>query len=548
MQDQMQPLEPQEPGIPNALHDNEGAMAKADLYKLAKYSMKLFKDIQDDTELESWVQAKITKAADYIASVYHYLEYEMKFSEYGHHLDNSDTLSESQKTELKNRLMEAKKQVATLKKQQADKLKKVEEGKAKCTCDDTKASHKSCAVHGKVEEGQEDLKKTGDSYKTSKGGTVTKTATGVKHERDPNSYSDEEHGEPPSKVKEKSAAEKKADKEKEIKLPKHKGNTWGMKGGEKFGKKMEEGSKPDFADLDKDGDEKEPMKKAAKEAKKDKKVDEASKSPKAKKDYDGDGKIETGKDEYLGSKIAAAKKAGKLKEGKKCNECGMLLEKCSCEKVDEAQKPSAGLSKKEKSAVVKKAKAGKDIGKPGKGFAKVEKAAKKSGAKDPKAVAAAAMWKNIKESVAIAVDEGNMTDQQYKDALDKVRRENPQALAAALNSKDPNALNKLLGFKLNPGEKTTPMVSDPEGVPMKKEAQSPFPSRNAPANPAPAAGDPSANYSPEKKDAIAKAKRQMAIMPSRGKEMMDKAMAMPESINESAELDRIKQLTQILKG
>ena len=43
-------------------------------------------------------------------------------------------------------------------------------------------------------------------------------------------------------------------------------------------------------------------------------VDEA-KDKKAKKDYDGDGKIESGKDEYLGSKIAAAKKAGKLKEG-----------------------------------------------------------------------------------------------------------------------------------------------------------------------------------------------------------------------------------------
>ena len=63
------------------------------------------------------------------------------------------------------------------------------------------------------------------------------------------------------------------------------------------------------------------------------------------------------------------------------------------ESMYESKKPSAGLSNKEKSSVVKKAKAGKDIGKPGKGFAKVEKAAKAGGAKDPKAVAAAAMWK-----------------------------------------------------------------------------------------------------------------------------------------------------------
>ena len=60
------------------------------------------------------------------------------------------------------------------------------------------------------------------------------------------------------------------------------------------------------------------------------------------------------------------------------------------------KKPSAGLSKKKKSAVVKKAKAGGDIGKEGKGFKEVEKKAKESGAKDPKAVAGAAMWKNIK--------------------------------------------------------------------------------------------------------------------------------------------------------
>lgn len=64
----------------------------------------------------------------------------------------------------------------------------------------------------------------------------------------------------------------------------------------------------------------------------------------------------------------------------------------------EAKKPSAGLTKKEKSAVAKKAKSGKDIGKKGKGFEKVAKAAeKKYGSKEAgEKVAAAAMWKNIK--------------------------------------------------------------------------------------------------------------------------------------------------------
>jgi hypothetical protein len=66
--------------------DHEAKMARADLFKLAQYSFKLFKMIHEDMELEGWVQAKITKSADYIASVYHYMEYEMKFSEYGERL------------------------------------------------------------------------------------------------------------------------------------------------------------------------------------------------------------------------------------------------------------------------------------------------------------------------------------------------------------------------------------------------------------------------------------------------------------------------------
>ena len=58
-------------------------------------------------------------------------------------------------------------------------------------------------------------------------------------------------------------------------------------------------------------------------------------------------------------------------------------------------KPSAGMTKKEKSAVAKKAAAGKDIGKKGKGFEKVAKAAEKQyGSKEAgQKVAAAAMWK-----------------------------------------------------------------------------------------------------------------------------------------------------------
>lgn len=61
--------------------DSEMQMAKAELYKLNQYSAKLYKLIADDQELEGWVQSKITKAADYISSVYHYLEYEQMAGE-----------------------------------------------------------------------------------------------------------------------------------------------------------------------------------------------------------------------------------------------------------------------------------------------------------------------------------------------------------------------------------------------------------------------------------------------------------------------------------
>jgi len=61
---------------------------------------------------------------------------------------------------------------------------------------------------------------------------------------------------------------------------------------------------------------------------------------------------------------------------------------------EDGEKPSAGLSKKKKSQVAKKAQRGGDIGEPGKGFKEVAKAA--GGGEKGQKIAAAAMWKNIK--------------------------------------------------------------------------------------------------------------------------------------------------------
>jgi len=63
--------------------------------------------------------------------------------------------------------------------------------------------------------------------------------------------------------------------------------------------------------------------------------------------------------------------------------------------VESSKKPSSGLSKKEKSRIVKKAKKGEDFGKKGKNFEKIVDKAEKERYKDPKAVAGAVFWKNI---------------------------------------------------------------------------------------------------------------------------------------------------------
>jgi hypothetical protein len=85
--------------------------------------------------------------------------------------------------------------------------------------------------------------------------------------------------------------------------------------------------------------------------------------------------------------MVEAEKCNHTAKGEKCPVHGMK----ECSYMEEA-KPSAGMSKGEKSSLVKKAKAGGDIGKPGESFDKVAKAA--GGGEKGKRIAVAAMWKN----------------------------------------------------------------------------------------------------------------------------------------------------------
>ena len=65
-----------------AERDHEVQMARADLYKIAKYAIKLhemLKSVSEAEGIEGWKQSKITKAADYMGSVYHAMDYDSKF-------------------------------------------------------------------------------------------------------------------------------------------------------------------------------------------------------------------------------------------------------------------------------------------------------------------------------------------------------------------------------------------------------------------------------------------------------------------------------------
>jgi len=212
-----------------------------------------------------------------------------------------------------------------------------------------------------TKEGFDDKSKEGDSFKT-KTGVATKTSTGVKHTN--TSYKDEgdeiasnaKSGKGvKSHAKAQSAAEK---KEKAPALKKSKTGTWGMENGEKFDNR-----------------------------KKDESVAEGKKK--------GDGNLANNAKPYdkitRGDVIAG--RLGKDEKGGK--------------DVKEAAKPSAGLSKAKKSEVVKDAKAGKDIGKPGKGFDKLAK--KAGGGEKGEKIAAAAMWKNMKETTAYMAEKKAVT-------------------------------------------------------------------------------------------------------------------------------------------
>lgn len=116
----------------------------------------------------------------------------------------------------------------------------------------------------KKEEKVDEELEVGQSKKTATGGTVTKTATGIVHKGkkyggEEEKSDDDEDDSPKAKKAKKESIDADAFKGKFAKMVEAKKDE--KKDPKK--KKMDEAAKPDFLDMDKDGDKKEPMKKAA---------------------------------------------------------------------------------------------------------------------------------------------------------------------------------------------------------------------------------------------------------------------------------------------
>ena len=200
-----------------------------------------------------------------------------------------------------------------------------------------------------LDEAFDDKAKVGDKKKTATG-ELTKTDTGVIHKN--TSYADDGEADDKSgkgkksHAKSQSAAEKKSQAPKLKQSPKS-AKTWGMKDSEKFDnrdKEVKEGKKPDFLDMDKDGDKKEPMKKAV-----------ADKKAGPKKGVNPFAKVKE-----------AADKCNHTAKGKSCpvhglKECGGMYEASHQEKTTMKHVNASNASPKVKAAI---GKAAKDI-KPG---------------------------------------------------------------------------------------------------------------------------------------------------------------------------------------
>ncbi len=91
--------------------DDEPHMLKADLYRIGKYAMELYKMVdqfegEQEVDFPHWWQSKIIKAKDMLVSAKHYLDFELKEPQVDAMVDvasEEEVIDEMSKKQIKKR-------------------------------------------------------------------------------------------------------------------------------------------------------------------------------------------------------------------------------------------------------------------------------------------------------------------------------------------------------------------------------------------------------------------------------------------------------------
>ena len=60
-------------------YEYQASMARSELYRNAKYAMAMLHQVKPDEEIQPWIAGALTKAANYLDKIYHYLDYYKTF-------------------------------------------------------------------------------------------------------------------------------------------------------------------------------------------------------------------------------------------------------------------------------------------------------------------------------------------------------------------------------------------------------------------------------------------------------------------------------------
>ena len=75
--DEMCGVQPQMPHMNmHKSDDHEADMGRRQMFKTANYAVDIYEMMDDNEDYPAWIQSKLTKIADYIGVVKHYLEYD----------------------------------------------------------------------------------------------------------------------------------------------------------------------------------------------------------------------------------------------------------------------------------------------------------------------------------------------------------------------------------------------------------------------------------------------------------------------------------------